>query len=125
MTLPSSSSPGRQCNLRDIDLGIAVGSAAKIGGHPLRRLPLSNPLAVAARKLGIIRADVAVALSLSLTHKAVGFDRRFPDVDFDALDLPPTHTLPIGVERGTRTGGTRNRQQPRRPLSPHAHDDSP
>ena len=69
---------------------------------------------MAARKLGIIQADVAVALSLSLTHKAVGFDRRFPDIDFDALDLPPTNTLPIGIEGATRYGGVRNRQQSRR-----------
>ena len=73
-------------------------------------------IAVAARKLGIIRADVAVALSLSLTHKALGFDRRFPDIDFDALDLPPTNTLPVGVEGATRHGGVRNRQQPRQVL---------
>lgn len=43
-------------------------------------------IAVAARKLGVIRSDVAIALSLSPTHKAVGFDRRMPEVDFDALD---------------------------------------
>jgi hypothetical protein len=68
---------------------------------------------VAARKLGLIRADVAVAQSLSLTHKAVGFDRRMPDVDFDVLDLPETGTLPIGVPGAAREGGTRNRQQGR------------
>jgi len=38
----------------------------------------------------LIRADVAVALSLSLTHKAIGFDRRVPEVDIDALGLPAT-----------------------------------
>src|SRR6266566_541400 len=107
---------GPVCNLRDIDLGIAVGSAAKTAAIHSIDCRCQTRLATAARKLGIIRADVAVALSLSLTHKAVGFDRRFPDVDFDALDLPPTHTLPIGVEGGTRSGGTRNRQQPRRPI---------
>ena len=115
---------GPQCNLRDIDLGIAVGSAAKTAAIHSIDCRCQTRIAVAARKLGIIRADVAVALSLSLTHKAVGFDRRFPDVDFDALDLPPTHTLPIGVEGGTRAGGTRNRQQPRRPLTPHSDDDA-
>src|SRR6266496_1418812 len=109
---------GPQCNLRDIDLGIAVGSAAKTAAIHSIDCRCQTRIAVAARKLGIIRADIAVALSLSLTHKAVGFDRRFPDIDFDALDLPPTHTLPIGVEGGTRLGGTRNRQQPRRPLTP-------
>jgi uncharacterized ferredoxin-like protein len=115
---------GPQCNLRDIDLGIAVGSAAKTAAIHSIDCRCQTRIAVAARKLGVIRADVAVALSLSLTHKAVGFDRRFPDIDFDDLDLPPTHTLPIGVEGGTRAGGTRNRQQPRRPLTQHTDDDS-
>jgi uncharacterized ferredoxin-like protein len=116
---------GPQCNLRDIDLGIAVGSAAKTAAIHSIDCRCQTRIAVAARKLGIISADIAVSLSLSLTHKSVGFDRRFPDVDFDALDLPPTHTLPIGVEGATRTGGTRNRQQPRRPLTPHTDTDAP
>ena len=110
---------GPTCNLRDIDLGIAVGSAAKTAAIHSIDCRCQTRIAVAARKLGVIRADVAVALSLSLTHKSVGFDRRFPDVDFDSFDFPPTHTLPVGVEGGTRTGGARNRQQPRRPLTPH------
>ena len=105
---------GPQCNLRDIDLGIAVGSAAKTAAIHSIDCRCQTRIAVAARKLGIIRADVGVALSLSLTHKAVGFDRRFPDVDFDALDLPATNTLPVGVPGASRYDGARNRQQPRR-----------
>jgi hypothetical protein len=81
-----------------------------------RSTPAAKPASPsAARKLGLIKADIAVALSLSLTHKAVGFDRRMPDVDFDALDLPATGTLPLGVPGAGREGGARNRQQPRRP----------
>src|SRR3954454_15990227 len=105
---------GPQCNLRDIDLGIAVGSAAKTAAIHSIDARCQTRIAVAARKLGVIRADVAVALSLSLTHKAVGFDRRMPDVDFDTLDLPHTGTLPLGVPGAGREGGARNRQQPRR-----------
>jgi hypothetical protein len=71
-------------------------------------------IAVAARKLGVIKADVAVALSLSLTHKNVGFDRQMPAVDFDSLDLPATNTLPVAAATGVLQGGTRHRQQPRR-----------
>ena len=78
---------------------------------PLDRLPLPNRIAVAARKLGVIHADVAVALSLSLTHKAIGFDRRMPEVDFDALELPATGTLPAGVPGAAREGGARNRAE--------------
>src|SRR2546421_598660 len=76
---------GPVCNLRDIDLGIAVGSAAKTAAVHSVDCRCQPRAAVAARKLGIIRADHAVALSLSVTHKAIGFDRRMPDVDFDSL----------------------------------------
>jgi uncharacterized ferredoxin-like protein len=108
---------GPTCNLRDIDLGIAVGSAAKTAAIHSIDCRCQTRVAVAARKLGIIRADIAVALSLSLTHKAIGFDRRMPEVDVDTLDYGPTGTLPVGVEGGERHGGARNRQQPRQPLS--------
>jgi hypothetical protein len=40
-----------------------------------------------------------------------------PEVDFDALDLPATATLPVGVEGAVRAGGARNKQQPRRPTA--------
>src|SRR5438132_2220361 len=105
---------GPQCNLRDIDLGIAVGSAAKTAAIHSIDARCQTRIAVAARKLGVIQADIAVALSLSLTHKAIAFDRKMPEVDFDALELPDTGTLPTGVEGAAREGGARNRQQPRR-----------
>ena len=114
---------GPTCNLRDIDLGIAVGSAAKTAAIHSIDCRCQTRIAVAARKLAVIRADVAVALSLSMTHKAVGFDRRMPDTDFDTLDLPGTGTLPVGVHGESRHGGPRNRQQPRRPVRrPRAND---
>lgn len=53
-----------------------------------------------------------------MTPKAVGFDRRFPEVDFETLDLPATGTLPVGIEGAARHGGIRNRQQPREPIRP-------
>jgi uncharacterized ferredoxin-like protein len=104
---------GPQCNLRDIDLGIAVGSAAKTAALLSVDCRCQTRIAVAARKLGVIKSDVAVALSLSLTHKSVGFDRPFPDVDFDALDLPGTRTLPVAAATGELHGGARHRQQAR------------
>lgn len=108
---------GPTCNLRDIDLGIAVGSAAKTASLHSIDCRCQTRAVVAARRLGIITAHVGVALSLSMTHKAIGFDRRMPEVDFDGLDLPSTGTLPVGIEGVTRYGGARNRQQTRRPLS--------
>src|SRR3954452_19152025 len=104
---------GPTCNLRDIDLGIAVGSAAKTAAIHSIDCRCQTRIAVAARKLGIIKADIAVGLSLSLTHKSVGFDRRIAEVDVDTLDYSSTGTLPVGVEGGERHGGIRNRQQPR------------
>jgi len=56
------------------------------------RLAVTVTLRGRRRKLGLIQADHAVALSLSMTHKAVGFDRPMPEADFDNLDLPPTGT---------------------------------
>ncbi len=94
---------GPQCNLRDIDLGIAVGSAAKTAALLGIDARCQTRVAVAARKLGIIHADVAVALSLSVTHKNLGFDRTMPAVDFDAPDLiglTPTGTRPHAGELG-------------------------
>jgi uncharacterized ferredoxin-like protein len=67
---------GPTCNLRDIDLGIAVGSAAKTAALHSVDCRCQTRVAVAARKPGLIDADVAVALSLSITAKAIGFDGR-------------------------------------------------
>jgi len=128
---------GPTCTLRAVDLGVGGGGAPPPPPPPTRPHPRPNPgvavgsaartaathcidcrcqtrIAVAARKLGLIRADLAVALSLSLTHKAITFDRRMPEIDYDALDLPGTATLPTGVPGATRAGGARNKQQPRR-----------
>src|SRR5438876_1120756 len=79
---------GPVCNLRDIDLGIAVGSAAKTAALHSIDCSCLTRVATAARKLGYITAEVAVAMSLSVTHKAIGFDRRMPEIDFDSLELP-------------------------------------
>jgi Uncharacterized protein containing a ferredoxin domain (DUF2148) len=90
-------------------LGIAVGSAAKTAAIHSVDCRCQTRVAVSARKLGLIQADHSVALSLSITHKAIGSD---------SLDLPPTGTLPMGVPGMQRNGGARNRQAPRRPIRP-------
>lgn len=97
-------------------LGIAVGSAAKTAAIHSIDCRCQTRVAVAARKLGLIQADHAVTLSLSMTHKAVGFDRPMPEADFDHLDLRPTGTRPVGVPRAARHSGARNRQAPRQPI---------
>ena len=52
---------GPSCNLRDIDLGIAVGSAAKTASMNNIDCRCQTRIAVAARKTGLIDADVSAA----------------------------------------------------------------
>ena len=106
---------GPTCNLRDIDLGIAVGSAAKTASLNNVDCRCQTRVAVAARHLGLIVADVAVALSLSITHKAEGFDRAMPELDWDSSSRPegpeadPPGLEPHAAPTGIKTGG-RHRQ---------------
>ena len=94
---------GPQCNLRDIDLGIAVGSAAKAASLYGVDTRCQTRIAVAARKLGLIQSEVAVALSMTVTHKNPGFDARMPVADFDLPDTisaAPTGTAPVKTPDG-------------------------
>jgi len=92
---------GPQCNLRDIDLGIAVGSAAKAASLYSVDTRCQTRIAVAARKLGLIEADIAVALSMTVTHKNPGFDANIPSADFDLpASEPPTETMPVKTPDG-------------------------
>ena len=75
--------PGPICQLRCVDLGIAVGSAAKMASLNNVDARCQTRIAAAARHLGIIQADLAVALSMSVSHKNIFFDKKIPDVNFD------------------------------------------
>ncbi len=75
--------PGPICQLRCIDLGVAVGSAAKIASINNVDARCQTRIAAAARHLGIIQADLAVALSMSVSHKNIFFDRKMPEINFD------------------------------------------
>ncbi len=75
--------PGPICQLRCIDLGIAVGSAAKTASLNNVDARCQTRIAAAARHLGVIEADLAVALSMSVSHKNIFFDKKIPDVNFD------------------------------------------
>jgi uncharacterized ferredoxin-like protein len=94
---------GPQCNLRDIDLGIAVGSAAKAASLYNVDTRCQTRIAVAARKLGLIKAEIAIALSMTVTHKNPGFDARMPAVNFDAPEATSgaaTGVFPIKTPQG-------------------------
>lgn len=75
--------PGPVCQLRCIDLGIAVGSAAKIASMNNVDARCQTRIASAARHLEIIQANIAVALSMSVTHKNIFFDKKMPEVSFE------------------------------------------
>ncbi len=74
---------GPVCQLRAVDLGIAVGSAAKVASLHNVDTRCQTRLAAAARHNQIIEADFAVALSMSVTHKNIFFDRPQVDYNFD------------------------------------------
>ncbi len=73
---------GPICQIRCIDLGVAVGSAAKLASMYNVDTRCQTRVAAAARHLGIIESDLAVALSMSVTHKSIFFDTKMPEVDF-------------------------------------------
>lgn len=75
---------GPICQLRALDLGIAVGSAAKTASLNNVDTRCQTRIAAAARHLGVIQADLAVALSMSVTHKSIFFDKKMPEVKFPA-----------------------------------------
>lgn len=75
--------PGPICQLRCVDLGVAVGSAAKVASLNNIDYRCQTRIAAAARHLGIITADLAVALSMSVSHKNIFFDRPMPDIKFE------------------------------------------
>jgi uncharacterized ferredoxin-like protein len=75
---------GPICQIRCIDLGIAVGSAAKTASLNNIDTRCQTRIAAAARHLKIIKSDVAVALSMSVSHKNIFFDKKMPEVKFPA-----------------------------------------
>jgi uncharacterized ferredoxin-like protein len=85
--------PGPICQIRCIDLGIAVGSAAKVASMHNVDTRCQTRIAAAARRLGLIQADLAVALSMSVSHKNIFFDRQAPV-------LPGSDESPIGTVPG-------------------------
>jgi uncharacterized ferredoxin-like protein len=75
--------PGPVCQIRCIDLGVAMGSAAKTAAMNNVDARCQTRIAAAARHLGIIESDVAVALSMSVSHKNIFFDKPIPQINFD------------------------------------------
>ncbi len=79
---------GPICQLRAVDLGIAVGSAAKIASLNNVDTRCQTRLAAAARHNQVIESDLAVALSMSVTHKNIFFDKPAATIIFDEPTSP-------------------------------------
>jgi len=67
---------GPQCAYRLMDLGIALGSAAKTAGILNADSRMMYRAGVCARSMGLIDADVVIALPISATGKSIYFDRK-------------------------------------------------
>ncbi|WP_456481797.1 ferredoxin domain-containing protein [Methanopyrus sp.] len=67
---------GPICGFKLIDLGIALGSAAKIANDLVVDNRLMYTVGVAARSLGVVDADVVIGIPLSATGKNIYFDRE-------------------------------------------------
>lgn len=67
---------GPNCVIQVLDLGIAVGSAVKTAGLLNVDNRVMYTVGVAALRLGMIDADIALGVPLSATGKNIYFDRR-------------------------------------------------
>lgn len=66
---------GPQCAYRLMDLGIALGSAAKTASLLNVDNRIMYRVGVVAREMGLIDADVVMGIPLSATGKSIYFDR--------------------------------------------------
>jgi uncharacterized ferredoxin-like protein len=66
---------GPQCALRLLDMGIALGSAAKMASLLNVDNRIMYRAGVVARKMGLIEADVVMGIPLSVSGKSIYYDR--------------------------------------------------
>jgi uncharacterized ferredoxin-like protein len=66
---------GPQCAFRLLDMGIALGSAAKTAGMLNVDNRIMYRAGVVAREMGLVDADVVMGIPLSATGKNIYFDR--------------------------------------------------
>lgn len=64
------------CAMQLLNLGIALGSAVKIAADMNVDNRMMFSVGVAARKLGLIDADIVIGIPLSATGKNIYFDRK-------------------------------------------------
>lgn len=66
---------GPNCSIRMLDLGIALGSAAKVASDMNVDNRIMYRIGVAARRLGLTRSNISHGIPLSATGKNIFFDR--------------------------------------------------
>ncbi|GAI77222.1 unnamed protein product, partial [marine sediment metagenome] len=66
---------GPVCIIKAIDLGIALGSAAKLASELNVDNRIMYSIGTAAKKLGLLEADIIHGIPLSITGKSPFFDR--------------------------------------------------
>lgn len=70
--------PGPQCSIKYLDLGIALGCAAAKAKDLCMDNRIFYSAGTAAIAAEIIKADIAMAIPLSIKGKNIFFDRRWP-----------------------------------------------
>ena len=73
---PDAHFAGPLCSFKAMDLGIALGSAAKMAAILGVDNRLMYSIGVAARQEGVIEGDCVIAMPMSLKGKNIYFDRR-------------------------------------------------
>jgi uncharacterized ferredoxin-like protein len=67
---------GPNCSIRALDLGIALGSAAKVASDMNVDNRVMYRIGVSARRLGLCKANISHGIPLSATGKNIFFDRQ-------------------------------------------------
>ena len=73
---PGKDFNGPICIFEAIDLGIALGSAVKLASEFNIDNRIMYTIGAAAKKLGLLDADIIIGVPLSATGKSIYFDRR-------------------------------------------------
>jgi uncharacterized ferredoxin-like protein len=73
---PGKDFSGPTCVVQALDLGIALGSAAKLASEFTVDNRMMYTAGSAAKKLGLLDSDVIIGIPLSATGKNIYFDRR-------------------------------------------------
>ena len=68
---------GPVCAFKSIDLGIALGSAVYVARQMGLDCRIHYTAGLAARRLGLIDADIVMAVPVSISGKNIFFDRKW------------------------------------------------